>query len=197
MNASENMQTATLKAILSANGTLGASDIASKLGIRKSAFSNRAAKLEKIGLVNAVAKGRRKIYVITEKGRQLLQDTAPEEAAPASASDLLIARLEMLLRMISFDETYDFIDRFFEVSFPALSLYYMPKKTQTDAQSSIYREFCNNMTDYISTAIEKNYDKALFYTNLLSSEHCSDELKGVLHYIAEKYDRFFRCSQPR
>lgn len=188
----------TLKAILSANGTLGATDIASKLGIKKSAFSNRIARLEENGLVKAIEKGRQKIYVITKEGRQLLQDTAPEKAAPASASDLLITCLEMLLKE-SFEETYRFMDCFFEDSFPALSLYYMPKKTQTDAQNSIHREFCDSMTDYISTAIAQNYDKSLFYTNLLNllpSEHCSGELKGLLHYIAEKYDRF-RCSQPK
>lgn len=160
-----------------------ASDIAKSLGITPTAFSNRVNKLKKKQLITYTKCGKEKRYSLTDSGKALIMGDSREPSAGAPA--VLMDILEISLKE-SFDDTYHFSDLFFMYSLPALSL-------QGDFKTEfrfLLKKLYNNLNDYVCIAHEQNYDKTQFISHLLSTGNYSNETKGLVYYIAEKYQEF-------
>lgn len=165
-------------------GNSPAGEIAKYLNITRNNLSNRLSLLKDESLIEGTHSGKFILYSLTDKGKEYLEKKNRTNSE-VSVQTKLITSLEIFLKK-SFDDAYLFLDLFFEKPFPALSCYYMQNSNDWTSLKDLY----NNLEIYIRIAIKERYDKTQFFSHLISTTHCSNETKGLVYYIAEKYDNF-------
>ncbi len=165
-------------------GEASSTVIARSLNIKRNALTGRTNSLSQKSLIQYRRHGKEKLFSITDSGRKLLFERKnPDKPAESE----LVSVLERLLRN-SFDGAYLFIDIFFEKPLCSLTDYNMQNSLKITHRDPLFTELCCELLEFICSASEKNYTKEQFSAHLFSMGVNSNEMKGFIYYIANKYE---------
>ena len=168
-------------------GETSAADLAAYLKISPSALSNRTRRLLTENLIQRSRYGKEARFYLTDSGKLHLNSNKTASHNPPLNAQLMF-KLERLLEK-SFDDIYHLIDLFFER--PMLSTITDYSQKNSYSFSEICELYCD-LFSYIHQAILQQYTSKQFIDHLIITGEYSHELKGVIYYIANKYNNF--CS---
>lgn len=166
-------------------GDISAADLATHLKISPAGLSNRTRKLFEEKLIQKRRYGKEARFYLTDLGKLYLNNSKAESHNPPLNAQLML-KLEQLLEK-SFDDTYQLIDLFFER--PMLSIITDYSQKNFYGFSEIF-ELYLDLFNYIHQAIIQQYTSKQFFDHLIMAGEYSHELKGLLYYIANKYNTF-------
>lgn len=165
-------------------GEASSTVIAKNLDIKRNALTGRTNSLSQKSLIKYRRHGKEKLFSITDSGRKLLLERkSPDKPAESK----LVSVLERLLGN-SFDGAYLFIDIFFEKPLCSLTNYSTQDSLKIAYRDPLFTELCCELLEFICFACDNNYTKEQFSAHLFSMGVNSNEMKGFIYYIANRYE---------